>query len=826
MATKELGVITAYGTWLKYNSGTEEQFLQSLKGLDGGSAYEVAVANGFSGDEAEWLASLKGEVGDTAHDVPPGGASGEVLRKSSNEDFELEWAPSLPDVIDKSNLSSSVQDSLNKADDAVPSNTKGVANGVASLDQDGLVPFVQLPWDKIAVPEAPLDGDSYVRLNKEWVPLPSETDPIYMSEKHTLATNNFVNGEFTRHDQSEFSHQDIRNAIEALDEGSSLAIQDHETDLSAHSNIVNDLIRLPVYDSATGRLQFVEKSGVGYTELSLDSVQDIGYDDGSKELTVTYRASGSPNKTIDLSDLSTAFVGYDSFLSNDIDIDIEIKIESIDVSSPPDPSDPLDPNSNPNSNGNIKIIRAQFTPEFKAKFDDKVDSVLDAVEDNFVSFGEDGTIKDSGISSSDFISSEDADSKLSAHNSGGDAHQDIRDLVSGLSQSGTVYDSDRLGGVEASEYIKNSDVSAVLEGVNERIDNVSNLGQFVGSFESFAEVSALVLSDFPVGIGVNDFITVRVDETHDGKRSRYVLSELDRDTEVLTWSYDFDYSTDITGKVDKVVGADVGNIVVFGSGGSLEDSTKAVNDFATAAQGTKADNALPKAGGTMAGDIEMTTSHKIDFGSGGQIKQSGGGLLVKSTGNQLILNANDAADDVQFIASRINANNLKIINVASPTTATDVANKQYVDTSIINIPNVGASLSFPMNNYNYNIFQLGQLSSWGLCTIDIVATTQSGGGPPINTGIFRATVAFSQTNNGGTPIPRLTVMKQYAGDSQPSFFAYIDSSYNFGIYSYGAAGVTFSASVRKISGSNINPVYSGSNAAPPSIMEQELLNAT
>ena len=33
--------------------------------LQGLSAYEVAVANGFNGTEAEWLASLKGETGAT-----------------------------------------------------------------------------------------------------------------------------------------------------------------------------------------------------------------------------------------------------------------------------------------------------------------------------------------------------------------------------------------------------------------------------------------------------------------------------------------------------------------------------------------------------------------------------------------------------------------------------------------------------------------------------------------------------------------------------------------------------------------------------------------
>lgn len=45
---------------LKESSG---QGKQGPPGIDGASAYEVAVRNGFVGDEEAWLASLKGEQG-------------------------------------------------------------------------------------------------------------------------------------------------------------------------------------------------------------------------------------------------------------------------------------------------------------------------------------------------------------------------------------------------------------------------------------------------------------------------------------------------------------------------------------------------------------------------------------------------------------------------------------------------------------------------------------------------------------------------------------------------------------------------------------------
>ena len=41
------------------------QFPASVKGLDGLSAYEIAVKEGYVGTEEEWLASLQGENGES-----------------------------------------------------------------------------------------------------------------------------------------------------------------------------------------------------------------------------------------------------------------------------------------------------------------------------------------------------------------------------------------------------------------------------------------------------------------------------------------------------------------------------------------------------------------------------------------------------------------------------------------------------------------------------------------------------------------------------------------------------------------------------------------
>lgn len=47
--------------------GTEEEWLNSLKGANGKSAYWIAVDNGYQGTEQEWLASLKGANGDLVY---------------------------------------------------------------------------------------------------------------------------------------------------------------------------------------------------------------------------------------------------------------------------------------------------------------------------------------------------------------------------------------------------------------------------------------------------------------------------------------------------------------------------------------------------------------------------------------------------------------------------------------------------------------------------------------------------------------------------------------------------------------------------------------
>ncbi len=79
-------------------TGTEEEWLESLKGengikgQDGKSAYELAVSNGFAGTEQDWLLSLKGQKGEKGEQGLQGerGIKGEAFTFSDFTQEQLE----------------------------------------------------------------------------------------------------------------------------------------------------------------------------------------------------------------------------------------------------------------------------------------------------------------------------------------------------------------------------------------------------------------------------------------------------------------------------------------------------------------------------------------------------------------------------------------------------------------------------------------------------------------------------------------------------------------------------------------------------------------
>ncbi|MGW1489772.1 phage tail protein [Streptomyces sp. NPDC002402] len=103
------------------------------KGERGASAYEVAVAEGFTGTPADWLASLVGPRGEQGPQGIPG-AQGPP------------GADGAPGVVQSVNGKSAADVVLAAGDvGAIPNSAAGTAGGVATLGADGKVPAAQLP---------------------------------------------------------------------------------------------------------------------------------------------------------------------------------------------------------------------------------------------------------------------------------------------------------------------------------------------------------------------------------------------------------------------------------------------------------------------------------------------------------------------------------------------------------------------------------------------------------------------------------------------------------------------------------------------------------
>jgi len=125
-----------------------------------------------------------------------------------------------------------------------------------------------------------------------------------------------------------------------------------------------------------------------------------------------------------------------------------------------------------------------------------------------------------------------------------------------------------------------------------RVGSLENLGSFLDAFDTVAEIPTNAAA-FTKGITVNDFVEVRADETRNNAVTRYVASNITGG--VITWTFSVILSTDVTGKANKVPSATPNNFAGLDGQGNLIDSGKKASDFATAAQGTKADTALQAA---------------------------------------------------------------------------------------------------------------------------------------------------------------------------------------------------------------------------------------
>lgn len=123
ITTSKSGKVTT--VTFEQTNGTETQF-QVTDGEDGKSAYQVAVDNGYSGTEAQWLASLKGADGVSLGEV-------ELVQQLSQDDDKVPSAKAVQDGIkvwrDDANIAYS-------ADNVVLNGSNYIDTGVELFNYD------------------------------------------------------------------------------------------------------------------------------------------------------------------------------------------------------------------------------------------------------------------------------------------------------------------------------------------------------------------------------------------------------------------------------------------------------------------------------------------------------------------------------------------------------------------------------------------------------------------------------------------------------------------------------------------------------------------
>lgn len=142
--------------------------IQGPQGVAGKSAYDVAVANGFTGDVKAWLASLVGKTGAT-------GATGAPGKDGKDADISklLPYDPTTNSVNVLANFTNGLQ-------------VNGKAVGTGSGDDTG--------WQKITGGDDSADTDVYYRIVNKTFYLTGQANPSGASWKQVTIGSTSING--------------------------------------------------------------------------------------------------------------------------------------------------------------------------------------------------------------------------------------------------------------------------------------------------------------------------------------------------------------------------------------------------------------------------------------------------------------------------------------------------------------------------------------------------------------------------------------------------------------------------------------------------------
>lgn len=193
-------------------------------------------------------------------------------------------------------------------------------------------------------------------------------------------------------------------------------------------------------------------------------------------------------------------------------------------------------------------------------------------------------VEGKGLSTNDYTDADKA--KVSKIVTNGDGKKFLANDGTYVEPEGAVKDVKVNGKSVVSNYEANIDLSSyaktsTTDELDNRIEALENMGSYVGTFDTYALVPNNK-SGFSQ-ITVNDYVNVRADENHSNLTTRYIATAINKTTGVITWTYDITYTTDISGKMDKVKSATNTNLAVFDNVGQIQDSGKKVSDFVLSA---------------------------------------------------------------------------------------------------------------------------------------------------------------------------------------------------------------------------------------------------
>jgi hypothetical protein len=134
-------------------------------------------------------------------------------------------------------------------------------------------------------------------------------------------------------------------------------------------------------------------------------------------------------------------------------------------------------------------------------------------------------------------------------------------------QERTDWNAKVAAGDLAAEKIARETADNLLQG---QITGLSQLGRFLDTVDDYTDLPAIP-ADLPPLATIGDYITVRADSSHGGANTVWRVKAIDLQNNTVTWVYDHTTSSDMSGKIDKVLepSGKVGKIPIIDANGML-----------------------------------------------------------------------------------------------------------------------------------------------------------------------------------------------------------------------------------------------------------------